>query len=294
MSGQPAARVGDNHTCPMVNPNGSPHTGGPILPPCEPSVVIGGSPAARIGDMATCAGPPDTIAAGAFPVPIGGKPAARLTDQTAHGGVIVVGCPTVLIGLAGTAGNVAAATSTCQGAASGRSSGSTQQTYNNCGVESSRQLINRATGANISEDTLLNDSINAHLAEGTPGSPPVAANGGTTPEQQQTILANHGVPSSVVATTPENYGGAMSAGQGVIVNVDAARLWGPPTPAGSWHAINVVGVEYDDHGNRTAVYINDTGSGECGRRVPVATFDSAVDAYPWSDGGSVVTTNPVW
>src|SRR5580700_2152457 len=118
----PAARAGDMHVCPMVT-GVVPHVGGPILPPGCPTVLIGGSPAARVGDMATCVGPPDTIAKGAFPVPIAGKPAARLTDGTAHGGVIVVGCPTVWIGLAGTAGNVMVATAACQNAAKGRSSG---------------------------------------------------------------------------------------------------------------------------------------------------------------------------
>jgi uncharacterized Zn-binding protein involved in type VI secretion len=61
-------------------------------------VLIGGMPAACVGDMATCTGPPDTIAAGSATVLIGGKPAARLGDSTAHGGSIVLGCMTVLIG----------------------------------------------------------------------------------------------------------------------------------------------------------------------------------------------------
>ncbi|WOD42837.1 PAAR domain-containing protein [Hwangdonia lutea] len=93
-----AARVGDMHTCPMVNPGPVPHVGGPILPAGEPTVLIGGMPAARVGDMAVCTGPPDTIAAGSATVLIGGMPAARMGDSTAHGGVIVLGLPTVLIG----------------------------------------------------------------------------------------------------------------------------------------------------------------------------------------------------
>jgi uncharacterized Zn-binding protein involved in type VI secretion len=76
-----------------------PHVGGPILPPCCPTVLIGGLPAARVGDMAVCAGGPDVIAMGSFTVVIGGQPAARLGDLTAHGGVITApGCPTVMIG----------------------------------------------------------------------------------------------------------------------------------------------------------------------------------------------------
>jgi len=93
----PAARITDMHTCPMVT-GVVPHVGGPILPPGCPTVLIGGLPAARVGDMATCAGPPDTIVKGSATVMIGSMPAARLGDNTAHGGVIILGCPTVLIG----------------------------------------------------------------------------------------------------------------------------------------------------------------------------------------------------
>ncbi len=85
------------HTCPMFNGT-VPHVGGPVMPPGDPTVLIGGMPAARVGDMAVCTGPPDTIASGSGTVMIGNKPAARLGDSTAHGGVIIAGCPTVLIG----------------------------------------------------------------------------------------------------------------------------------------------------------------------------------------------------
>lgn len=94
----PAARLGDMHACPMVTVL-VPHVGGPILPPCCPTVLIGGQPAARVGDLAVCAGGPDVIAMGSTTVRIGGQPAARLGDPTAHGGVITApGCPTVMIG----------------------------------------------------------------------------------------------------------------------------------------------------------------------------------------------------
>lgn len=95
--GMPAARVGDMHVCPMVT-GVVPHVGGPALPPGGLPVLIGGVPAMRVGDMCTCVGPPDVIALGSFTVLIGGMPAARLGDLTVHGGTIVVGCPTVLIG----------------------------------------------------------------------------------------------------------------------------------------------------------------------------------------------------
>ena len=103
---EPAARVSDMHSCPMVDhfPQGNgavlavPHVGGPILPPGVPTVLIGGQPAATVGDRASCTGPPDTILKGSSSVRIDGKAAARRGDPTAHGGVITAGVPTVLIG----------------------------------------------------------------------------------------------------------------------------------------------------------------------------------------------------
>ena len=96
----PAARVGDMHVCPMVTPAVPPipHVGGPIMPPGAVTVLIGGMPAAKMGDMATCVGPPANIIKGSATVMISNMPAARLGDSTAHGGAIVAGCPTVLIG----------------------------------------------------------------------------------------------------------------------------------------------------------------------------------------------------
>lgn len=93
----PAARVGDMHVCPMVTGT-VPHVGGPALPPGDPTVLIGGMPALRLGDMLTCTGPPDTVMMGSATVMIGGAPAARLGDSTAHGGSIIFGCMTVMIG----------------------------------------------------------------------------------------------------------------------------------------------------------------------------------------------------
>jgi uncharacterized Zn-binding protein involved in type VI secretion len=96
----PAARIGDMHTCPMVTPGTPPvpHVGGPILPPCCPTVLIGFMAAAKVGDMLVCVGPPDVIAMGSFTVLVCSMPAARIGDPTVHGGVIVMGCPTVMIG----------------------------------------------------------------------------------------------------------------------------------------------------------------------------------------------------
>lgn len=93
----PAARLTDMHTCPAVT-GIVPHVGGPIIGPGVATVLIASMPAAVLGDNCTCVGPPATIVKGSGTVMIGGKPAARLGDSTAHGGTIVVGAPTVIIG----------------------------------------------------------------------------------------------------------------------------------------------------------------------------------------------------
>lgn len=94
--GQPAARATDMHTCPMLT-GPVPHVGGPILPG-QVTVLIGKLPAARATDQMVCVGPPDLIALGSFTVFINKLPAARMGDLSGHGGTIVLGLPTVLIG----------------------------------------------------------------------------------------------------------------------------------------------------------------------------------------------------
>lgn len=92
----PAARVADTHVCPMVS-GPIPHVGGPVVVPV-PTVLIGKMPATTATAMAVCVGPPDTIAKGSATVLTGKKPQARLGDTSAHGGAIVMGCFTVLVG----------------------------------------------------------------------------------------------------------------------------------------------------------------------------------------------------
>jgi uncharacterized Zn-binding protein involved in type VI secretion len=70
IGGMAAARVGDMHTCPMVDPGPKPHRGGDISSGSG-SVLIGDMAAARVGDTAKCDGPPDTIMVGCTTVLIG-------------------------------------------------------------------------------------------------------------------------------------------------------------------------------------------------------------------------------
>lgn len=105
---KPAARLTDLHVCPMVIPGTPPipHVGGPVTSPGSANVVIGGMPAARVSDQCMCivVGIPDPIAVGSVTVKINAMPAARLGDSTSHGGIIITGFPTVLIGDGSAAG----------------------------------------------------------------------------------------------------------------------------------------------------------------------------------------------
>jgi len=93
----PASRITDLHVCPMFT-GPVPHVGGPIIGPCVPTVLIGSLPASHITDMCVCVGPPDVIIKGSATVLTQSLPAVRIGDTTAHGGTIVAGFPTVLIG----------------------------------------------------------------------------------------------------------------------------------------------------------------------------------------------------
>lgn len=93
----PASRLTDMHACPMFN-GPVPHVGGPVVGPGAATVLIGSLPAAVVGDNCVCVGPPDSIVKGSATVMIGNMPAARMGDSTSHGGSIVLGLPTVMIG----------------------------------------------------------------------------------------------------------------------------------------------------------------------------------------------------
>jgi uncharacterized Zn-binding protein involved in type VI secretion len=96
----PAARLTDFHMCPMVTPGVPPipHVGGPIVGPGAVTVMISAMPAAQATNMCVCVGPPDVIAKGSATVMAMNLPLARVMDNTAHGGMIMVGAFTVMVG----------------------------------------------------------------------------------------------------------------------------------------------------------------------------------------------------
>ncbi|QXP54516.1 PAAR domain-containing protein [Cellulophaga sp. HaHa_2_95] len=95
----PIATQGSMHVCPMSD-GPKPHVGGPVIGPGAINILVNNKPAALIGDICTCVGPPDMIAQGAPNVFFNGVPVACQGDMTAHGGVITVGEPNVIIGSA--------------------------------------------------------------------------------------------------------------------------------------------------------------------------------------------------
>ncbi len=283
----PAARVSDFHACPMVT-GVVPHVGGPVIPPCSITVKSDDLNQARATDQAQCVGPPDFIVTGSSSVFVNDLMAARQTDKTMHGGMIMLGSFNVEIGgptAGATLGGLTNATAACNAAAGGRTSGSVQQSYNNCGVESSRQIINQATGAGISEDALLNSAISNGDASKKRHR---VDSGGTDPDDRQNILANNGVPSTLQDNSMANITQAVAERKGVITSHDVAILWGPGNSGG--HAVVVTGAQYDQNGNLINVIINDTGQGICNSVIPAPQFQNSLRS-----GRDVnVTTNPIW
>ena len=199
----PAARVGDMHTCPMQTPGTPPipHVGGPILPPGAVTVLIGGQPAARVGDMCTCVGPPDTIAKGSPTVKINYMMAARIGDTTAHGGSIVLGFPTVIIGEAG-------------GGASGPGGGGGGGGANSVAAGMSQSGLSDSDSANASVDAQsggVQDAGAAADASATPqrsgyATQDEAANAALTESNPQSIQANREYGGQIYQDSDGTYG----------------------------------------------------------------------------------------
>jgi len=256
-------------------------------------VLINNLPHVMASHRCTCvAGPPDFIVTGASTVLVGNLPAGRATEKTMHGqGVLVGASPDVLIGGASTGvslGGGASALGACTAAAGGRASGSTQQSYGNCGVESARQIINRATGADLDEEGLVEDAV-AH-GEVEPSAVKDHRFGGTHPAGCRTLLERHGVPSSEVSATQANLMQAVAEGRGVISSHDAGLLWNDPTHYGGGHAVVMTGVTFDASGNPESVTFNDTGTGHCGNTISAKQFFGSLRPNRPAN----ITDRPIW
>lgn len=151
-----------------------------------------------------------------------------------------------------------------------------RQSYGNCGVQSARQLIMQATGVALGEDALLAESIREGNAR--EGRKPVER-GGTAPADRKRILARHHVDSAVQQTTQAGLADAIADGRGVAVSVDAGLLWNDKNYLGYGHVVIVTDGDFTSNGDLSHVRINDTGTGKCGQRMPIADFMRAVNGY---------------
>jgi uncharacterized Zn-binding protein involved in type VI secretion len=244
---------------------------------CSPDVLVNGRPIARAGDAIDCpGGAADSVFTGCPAVLVNGKIAARQFDRGFH-------CS--LVGIQGTSTDVLLSTETmailgdfpaskaaCLAAASGRDSGSTKQSYQNCGLESVRQLVNQSRRPPVDEDRVYAYAVGHGYAEKDTTR---KESGGTSPETREAVLEHFGVASDQEDQTPEKIQRALSEGKGVITSHNAAVLWDNPKVDGA-HAVVVTGVKYDEHGKVAAYRINDTGSGECGVLVPAERFEASL------------------
>lgn len=100
MSGKPAARLGDAVACPKCGTN--------ALVQGSSNVFFDGQPAATLGHACGCGA---AVSAAVIPnVLINGQPAAVLGSVTSHGGVVIGGAGTVIIGMNGGAASAGGVT----------------------------------------------------------------------------------------------------------------------------------------------------------------------------------------
>lgn len=282
----PAARLNDKHVCPK-------HGGGGPISSASPNVTVNGVRFARATDKCSCSGPTDYIVTGSGTVRVNGKPAARIKSKTMHHGQVTQGSNNVLVGgpdAGCTLGNPDQAKKDCETLSKSRVSGGPAQSYGNCGIESSRLLMQQANGSSPSEFNLLQQSINANEAQ-YPANATNAQIGGTTYLDRQAILSNNGVTTTALDPTQDNLTQSVADGDGVISSHDAGKLWGMNVQGG--HAIVPSGLEYDANGDLTAVDTVDSGLGNCKRQVPANQFFNSMNS-PSTGAKLNVTSKPIF
>jgi uncharacterized Zn-binding protein involved in type VI secretion len=282
----PSARKGDLCQCPV-------HTVGVIDKSAQGSVETNGHGQARGGDAAQCTcGPSDFIVTGSGSVTVNSLPAARATDKMMHKGAVLFGSGDVVIGgptVGATLGNESEGDKNCKAMAAGREppKGATykpggtqipshqqQQSYGNCGVESCRQIIHRATGRNIGQEELLYWAIDRNLSVGSKDPAKLRGSGGTLPSNQRRILEENGVPAIEQQPTAENAAQAVAEGRGVIFSGWCAPIYN--NKQDGTHAVVISGVEYDENGDVKNFILCNSGDGNCDERLPVSRFHDAI------------------
>jgi uncharacterized Zn-binding protein involved in type VI secretion len=262
--GDQAARDDDPSQCP--------HSGFRLQTIATRGVNINSCTAAKTLDASGCAG--RFIVTGSGTVRINSQPAARAHDYTTDG-AIVLGSSNVMIGgprAGATAGSVAAQKQACQNAASSRSSGSTGQSYGNCGLESWRNVINKRRAERslppVTEDELMKKATGMGLAGNDPVNKPWSY-GATSASGRTKILKEYGLETQTAPQSIESIRDAVEGGRAVSMSFTPYH-WGGNVTKDWLHEVAVTGIEYDANGKIAAFIVNDTGLGVCADRISIA------------------------
>lgn len=272
---QPAIRNTDIHLCVS-------HGAEAIGAAARLDITVNNQAGLHVGVGFTCGGQTALAVSGASTVQYHGEFASRAFDDSSHGGKLVIGSRNVVIGGPQGMGAIGAGKGACQAMAAGRTSGQARQSYGNCVLESARQLIRRATGNKVTEDELLNHALGSSLCVNSPSTP--TSHGGSDGEKARQLLGDYGVPAErMPAEGPATLGAvkqALAEGRGVMAFVDPHEISPALYPSSACHAVVVTGVELDKDGHVTAVFLNDSGAGECGKKVPAAAFGAGLRNLP--------------
>jgi uncharacterized Zn-binding protein involved in type VI secretion len=258
-------------------------------------VNVNGLPAAKALDASGCVG--KLVVTGSGTVTINSRLAARAGDLTMDG-TIVRGSPNVVIGgprTGATAGSADAQKQACQAAANSRTSGSTAQSYGNCGLEAWRNAINKQRAERgeppVTEDELLKKATGMGLAGNDPVNKPWSY-GATNAEGRMKVLKAYGIDAHFEPHDAGRLRENIIAGKAVSLAVHPGYYWpGATEDMKSWgHEIAVTGVQYDASGKVVAYVVNDTGLGTCGLVVPAGDLEAAF----MKGGGMTVSDGAVW
>lgn len=279
---KPIARNLDPTACPS-------HVAGVIARPVG-NVTANSRSIARLQGTLDCGGAKDRVITGAATVRVNGQCVARMGDGTVHGGFVSLGSPNVVVGgptVGGATGAPGSGDSICKQLAAGRASGTTRQSFGNCGLESARLLIaHRSAKEGRPVPSELEMFMDAHHRGDVPWGVDLdewyaddekndfdgwARNqGGSLPEERQKVLAHYGIESDVEEASLDRIAQRVSEGRGVITGHDAGLLYG--REPGGGHVVNVIGIEYGEDGKPETVIVSDTGTGNCASRIPADRF----------------------
>ena len=254
-------------------------------------VNVNGRAAAKALDASGCTG--KLVVTGSGTVTINSRPAARAGDLTTDGAIfggsanVVIGGPRTGV----TAGSFEAQKVACHNAAKTRTSGGTDQSYGNCGLESWRNVINKQRAAQglpaVTEDELLHKAVAMGLAGDDPVDKPWAY-GATSADGRTEILQAYGIEVETAPQSVESIRQAVESGRAVSMSLTPYH-WGAYVNSDWLHEVAVTGIEYNASGEVAAFIVNDTGLGTCAARIPIADVNKGMADLPMT-----VSKQPVW